>query len=105
MAGVSATFIGDASLSKRPMKRIMTPLLRMGAGIEGGDFLPLTVAGASLGGIDYVNVPASAQVKSAILLAGISGTAPVRMSSRYLAATIARSCWAVRCPVAVVGEG
>ncbi|MEO7410722.1 MAG: 3-phosphoshikimate 1-carboxyvinyltransferase [Sphingomicrobium sp.] len=79
MAGVSATFTGDASLSKRPMKRIMAPLHRMGARIEGGDGLPLTVEGAMLGGIEYSNVPASAQVKSAILLAGLSGTAPVRI--------------------------
>ena len=47
--------------------------------IEGGDTLPLTVHGASLGGIEFSNVPASAQVKSAVLLAGLGGTAPVRI--------------------------
>ena len=79
MAGVNATFTGDASLSVRPMKRIVTPLRRMGARIEGGDTLPLTISGATLGGIDHRNVPASAQVKSAILLAGQSSSAPVRI--------------------------
>jgi 3-phosphoshikimate 1-carboxyvinyltransferase len=80
MDGVSATFIGDPSLSARPMRRVIAPLERMGARIEGGDTLPLTVHGAALGGVDFVNVPASAQVKSAILLAGLGGSAPVRIS-------------------------
>ena len=79
MAGVSATFTGDASLAKRPMNRIVIPLRRMGARIEGGETLPLMVEGTGLGAIDYNNVPASAQVKSAILLAGLSGSAPVRV--------------------------
>lgn len=79
MPGVSATFTGDTSLSKRPMKRVTAPLQRMGARIEGSDTLPLTVHGAALGGIEFSNVPASAQVKSAILLAGLSGSAPVRI--------------------------
>ena len=80
MAGVSATFVGDASLSARPMRRVVAPLVRMGAAIEGGDTLPITVHGARLGGIDFTNVPASAQVKSAILLAGLSGSSPVRIT-------------------------
>ena len=80
MAGVSATFIGDASLSARPMRRVVAPLVRMGAIIEGGDTLPLTVHGARLGGIDFTNVPASAQVKSAILLPGLSGSSQVRIT-------------------------
>lgn len=80
MAGVAATFTGDASLSLRPMKRVVEPLQRMGARIMGGDSLPLTVHGASLGGIEFSNVPASAQVKSAILLAGLSGGATVRIA-------------------------
>ncbi len=79
MAGVVATFTGDASLSRRPMKRVVTPLQRMGATFEGGDKLPLTVHGASLGGIEFSNVPASAQIKSAILLAGLGTDAPVRI--------------------------
>lgn len=79
MEGVSATFTGDASLNLRPMRRVVAPLQRMGARIEGGDTLPLTVHGAMLGGIEFSNLPASAQVKSAILLAGLSGNAPVRI--------------------------
>ena len=79
MEGVSATFTGDASLGSRPMARVTAPLQRMGARIEGENALPLTVHGAKLGGIDHRNVPASAQVKSAILLGGLGGTAPVRI--------------------------
>ncbi|HEU4820422.1 MAG TPA: 3-phosphoshikimate 1-carboxyvinyltransferase [Qipengyuania sp.] len=79
MPGVSAPFTGDASLSARPMKRVIAPLERMDARIEGGDRLPLTVHGARLAGIDHRNVPASAQVKSAILLAGLGTDAPVRV--------------------------
>ncbi len=79
MPGVGATLIGDASLSARPMRRIIAPLERMGARIEDGDRLPLAVHGGRLGGIDHRNVPASAQVKSAILLAGLGTDAPVRV--------------------------
>jgi 3-phosphoshikimate 1-carboxyvinyltransferase len=79
MAGVSATFTGDASLSTRPMKRVTAPLERMGARIEGGERLPITVHGSRLAGIEYRNVPASAQVKSAILLAGLGTEAPVEV--------------------------
>ena len=71
MPGVCATFTGDASLSARPMERVTKPLGRMGAVVEGGGRLPIDVGGARLGGIDHRNVPASAQVKSAILLAGL----------------------------------
>ena len=79
MPGVCATFTGDASLSARPMGRVKSPLERMGARIEGGDRLPLTVHGARLGGINHRNVPASAQVKSAILLAGLGSSAAVQV--------------------------
>jgi 3-phosphoshikimate 1-carboxyvinyltransferase len=68
---LSATFTGDASLAKRPMARVTAPLSRMGARFEGGDRLPITLHGGALGGIDFVNEPASAHVKSAILLAGL----------------------------------
>lgn len=78
--GVAATFTGDASLSSRPMRRVTAPLERMGARFEGGDKLPLTVHGARLGGIDQLNVPASAQVKSAILVAGLGTSAPVAVT-------------------------
>ena len=79
MPGVSATFTGDASLSARPMKRVTVPLERMGARIEGGERLPITVHGSRLAGIEYRNLPASAQVKSAILLAGLGADAPVQV--------------------------
>ena len=78
--GVTATFTGDSSLTGRPMRRVSDPLVRMGARIEGTGTLPLTVHGASLGGIDHRNVPASAQVKSAILLAGLGTNAPVAVT-------------------------
>ncbi|MEP7317046.1 MAG: 3-phosphoshikimate 1-carboxyvinyltransferase, partial [Sphingomicrobium sp.] len=53
MAGLTATFVGDDSLSMRPMNRITAPLGRMGARFDGGDTLPLTVHGERLGGIDH----------------------------------------------------
>ncbi|MEI7577499.1 MAG: 3-phosphoshikimate 1-carboxyvinyltransferase [Armatimonadota bacterium] len=67
---LNITFIGDASLSKRPMGRIRTPLELMGAEIE-GERPPLTIRGGSLKGIDYISPVASAQVKSCTLLAGL----------------------------------
>lgn len=72
---ISATFTGDASLSKRPMKRVMDPLEMMGATFEAtdGDKLPLTVTGPEdLLAIEYELPVASAQVKSAVLLAGLN---------------------------------
>lgn len=75
--GVEARLVGDRSLSGRPMERLVAPLRRMGADIDGGDRLPLIVRGAALGGIAHVNLPASAQVKSALLLAGLGTAAPV----------------------------
>ena len=80
MPGVRATFVGDASLSARPMARVSAPLERMGAAIEGHERLPITVTGSRLGGIDHRNVPPSAQVKTAILLAGLGGAAPVSIT-------------------------
>ena len=80
LAGVLAgqafdsTLIGDASLSKRPMRRVIEPLSLMGARIdsEEGGLPPLRIHGAqSLTGIDYTLPVASAQVKSALLLAGL----------------------------------
>ncbi|WP_432359049.1 3-phosphoshikimate 1-carboxyvinyltransferase [Sporosarcina sp. UB5] len=72
---VTSILTGDDSLSKRPMKRVTTPLHSMGAAIsgkEGGDFLPLSIVGSTLEGIDYNMPVASAQVKSAILFAGLN---------------------------------
>ena len=68
-----ATFTGDSSLRKRPMGRVLDPLGRMGAtwlSREGGR-LPLTLKGGGLRGLDYTLPMASAQVKSAVLLAGL----------------------------------
>ncbi len=72
---IEAMFIGDASLSKRPMGRVMEPLGLMGAAFESseGGRLPLTVRGASPAvPIEYRLPVASAQVKSAVLLAGLN---------------------------------
>jgi 3-phosphoshikimate 1-carboxyvinyltransferase len=67
--------IGDDSLSSRPMERIAEPLRRMGASIETTDgHAPLVVEGGLLRAIDYELPVASAQVKSAILLAGVQAT-------------------------------
>jgi 3-phosphoshikimate 1-carboxyvinyltransferase len=68
---LTATVTGDQSLRSRPMARLTNPLTRMGARFEGGDQLPLTLTGGELTGIEHVNRPGSAQVKSAILLAGL----------------------------------
>jgi 3-phosphoshikimate 1-carboxyvinyltransferase len=71
----SFTLTGDASLSSRPMARIAEPLARMGAQVETTDGrLPLTITGAPLAAIDYELPVASAQVKSAILLAALGAT-------------------------------
>jgi 3-phosphoshikimate 1-carboxyvinyltransferase len=65
--------VGDGSLSTRPMERIADPLARMGAGVETADgTLPLGIQGRPLHGITYELPVASAQVKSAILLAGLN---------------------------------
>ncbi len=72
---ISATFTGDASLSKRPMKRVMTPLEMMGVKFESaeGGRLPLTLHGPKdVLSIEYRLPVASAQVKSAIILAGLN---------------------------------
>jgi 3-phosphoshikimate 1-carboxyvinyltransferase len=78
---LTATFIGDASLSRRPMRRVIEPLSRMGASFAAapGDRLPLTLTGACPAiPIRYALPVASAQVKSAVLLAGLN--APGRTS-------------------------
>jgi len=70
----STTITGDQSLQKRPMKRVVEPLQSMGATIEGdgdGENLPLTIRGGNLKPINYKSPRPSAQVKSAVLLAGL----------------------------------
>jgi 3-phosphoshikimate 1-carboxyvinyltransferase len=78
---VRATFDGDSSLRKRPMDRVIAPLTLMGATIEGETSrLPLTVTGGELEGIDFMPPSASAQVKSAILLAGLNAAGPTSVT-------------------------
>ncbi len=68
-----SVLIGDESLSKRPMKRIIEPLTLMGANIKSvDDRAPLTIHGSKLHGIEYSSALSSAQVKSCILLAGLN---------------------------------
>lgn len=68
----NSKLVGDKSLSKRPMKRIIEPLSLMGAEIKSNENkLPLEIKGKDLSGIEYFSKIASAQVKSAILLAGL----------------------------------
>lgn len=70
----AASLTGDASIRKRPMKRILAPLLQMNANvssIKGNDCAPLAFLPANLKGISYHSPMASAQVKSCILLAGL----------------------------------
>ncbi|WP_028055934.1 3-phosphoshikimate 1-carboxyvinyltransferase [Sphingobium bisphenolivorans] len=79
---ITATFVGDASLSKRPMARVTEPLSRMGASFTSspGDRLPLTMRGACPAvPLDYRLPVASAQVKSAILLAGLNAPGITRV--------------------------
>jgi|tagenome__1003787_1003787.scaffolds.fasta_scaffold20986567_3 3-phosphoshikimate 1-carboxyvinyltransferase len=75
---IVATFTGDASLSSRPMERVLAPLRAMGTRTEGST-LPVTIRGGNLHGISFVNEKASAQVKSAILLAGLRASGLVEV--------------------------
>lgn len=75
---LEAMFQGDASLSRRPMVRVLDPLRAMGAEAE-GSHLPVTIRGGALTGLSYVNEKASAQVKSAILLAGLRAAGEVEV--------------------------
>lgn len=74
-----STLTGDASIQKRPMKRIITPLKSMNANINGQEenFCPLTISQSELQGIHYTSPVASAQVKSCLLLAGLYASSPV----------------------------
>lgn len=82
--GRSARFEGDASLSRRPMRRVAAPLRAMGASVDfegeaGHDGLPMRVTGAALAGITWENAQASAQVKGALLLAGLASGVSVEV--------------------------
>lgn len=80
---LDVTLVGDASLSRRPMKRIGEPLRLMGATVE-GDTPPLRIRGGALRGIDYTTPVASAQIKSAILLAGLGATGETWVTEPHL---------------------
>ena len=83
----SSTLTGDESIQKRPMKRIMEPLSQMGANITSlydNYCAPLTIQGQSLHGIHYSSSIASAQVKSAILLAGLYADSETRVTEPYV---------------------
>ena len=83
----SVTLTGDASIQKRPMKRIMDPLSQMGADIQsihGNGCAPLAIHGKPLHGIHYQSPVASAQVKSAILLAGLYADGETRVTEPLL---------------------
>ena len=69
----SSILDGDASIGKRPMNRVITPLRVMGAKIAatGNGFTPITIEGTDLAGIEYELPVASAQLKSALILAGL----------------------------------
>jgi 3-phosphoshikimate 1-carboxyvinyltransferase len=83
----AATLTGDASLRGRPMRRVTGPLAAMGARFrEAGEpgRLPIEVTGGSLRPLDFASPKASAQVKSAVLLAGLGGGVPVSVTEPVL---------------------
>ena len=83
----TSSITGDESLRRRPMKRVITPLTQMGAQIETlarPDCLPMRIHGARLTGIDYTSPQASAQVKSALLLAGLYADTPTVIREPFL---------------------
>lgn len=85
-AGLHARFVGDASLSRRPMRRVAEPLRAMGARVDlaehGG--LPMTVVGGPLREIVWQSAVASAQVKSAILFAALFGGVRAAVTEPHL---------------------
>jgi len=79
----TSTISGDASLCKRPMRRVVDPVRKMGAQVDGGDggnLLPLTISGGKLKAIHHVSEVASAQVKSCVLLAGLYADGVTRVN-------------------------
>ncbi len=81
----SSTLTGDASLAQRPMQRVIEPLSRMGSKITSDNGRPpLCIGAGSLHGIDYTLPVASAQVKSAILLAGLTAEGMTRVREPHL---------------------
>ncbi|UFJ42767.1 3-phosphoshikimate 1-carboxyvinyltransferase [Brevibacillus humidisoli] len=93
MTGIMATqpfhsvLEGDESIAKRPMRRVVGPLREMGAKIDGrqnGEYTPLAIRGGKLNGISYRSPVASAQVKSAILLAGLQADGTTSVEEPHL---------------------
>ena len=81
----NSTLIGDESLSKRPMKRVIEPLSLMGAKIESNEYkAPLKIYGQNLKPINYISKLASAQVKSCILLAGLNIDGQTSFTEAYV---------------------
>jgi 3-phosphoshikimate 1-carboxyvinyltransferase len=77
---MKVTLTGDASLSRRPVERVLAPLRTMGARAEApGDHPPVSLTGGELCGIDYELPVPSAQMKSALLLAGVQATGETRI--------------------------
>ncbi len=75
---------GDASLSKRPMKRVIAPLELMGGKFNHNDYkMPIEILGTQLKGIDYNSPLASAQVKSCLLLAGLNAEGTTTFTEPY----------------------
>ncbi len=82
-----AVLSGDRYLRRRPMRRVVEPLGQMGAcifGREGGEKAPLTIVGSDLTGISYDSPVASAQVKSALMLAGLYAAGETRVTEPHL---------------------
>jgi len=78
---------GDQYLRRRPMKRVITPLSQMGAGIygrSGGEKAPLAILGQRLKGVQYASPVSSAQVKSALMLAGLYAEGETRVTEPFL---------------------
>ena len=100
--------VGDASLMRRPMRRVTEPLARMGAGIQTTEAgtAPLRITPAtSLHGIDYAMPVASAQVKSALLLAGLYAEGETAVSEPAVTRDhTERMLASLGCPVAVAGS-
>ena len=83
--GITATLVGDDSLSSRPMNRILDPLSQMGLQSDSNDGkLPVTIHKSNLKGIDYQSPVASAQVKSALLLAGLGANGETSVTEPIL---------------------
>ncbi|HIP86365.1 MAG TPA: 3-phosphoshikimate 1-carboxyvinyltransferase, partial [Aquifex sp.] len=82
-----AVLTGDSSLRQRPMLRVVRPLREMGANLDGrgeGKYLPVAVRGGKLSGISFFNQKASAQVKSALILAGLHAQGTTEVKEPYL---------------------